>query len=340
MAQPAERIAPPALNTAKEVYDRGATEQFRNVLRLFFNRLVALVNYLIDRDVVAFHSDSAGEVAALTSKPTPIQADVLFIEDSEDAWAKKQITVGDLMRDFYLEVAKGNVVGHTSVNKFGENFTVTADTYEDIWDGGGSYLYPTTATITHVSQATDQVGTDGGATIEVQGLDVNWVSVTQNVDLDATNTTTEVALTTALLRVYRMRVLEDITLAADISAVASGGATTYATILAGNNQTLMALFSVPAGKTAYMSKYYASVTPAASKVPAGASIRVWAADRASGYEFQLKHSIGIQASAAGVEHMFLPHQAFTEKTDIRINAAPLTNAGQISAGFDLILVDN
>ena len=43
-----ERIAPPSLNLAGEEYDRGATEQFRNVLRLFFTRLTAIVNQNID----------------------------------------------------------------------------------------------------------------------------------------------------------------------------------------------------------------------------------------------------------------------------------------------------
>ena len=242
--------------------------------------------------------------------------------------------------DLMLEIAKGNVTGHSSINKFGENNDVAGDTYEDIWDGGGNYPYPTTATITHISQATDQVGTDGGATIEVQGLDTNWALVVQTADLDGTDTTTEVALGTALIRVFRMKVLENIILAADVSAVASGGATTYATILAGNNQTLMALYTVPAGKSAYMTKYYASFTKSAVRDPAGVGIRLWAADRANSYEFQLKHSIGIQVGSTALEHSFAPYQKFTEKTDIRINAIPLTNAGNISAGFDLILVDN
>ena len=42
------RAAPPSLNLAKDLYDRGETEQFRNVLRLFFTRLTAIVNQNID----------------------------------------------------------------------------------------------------------------------------------------------------------------------------------------------------------------------------------------------------------------------------------------------------
>ena len=43
-----QRSAPPSLNLAEEEYNRGATEQFRNVLRLFFTRLTAIVNQNID----------------------------------------------------------------------------------------------------------------------------------------------------------------------------------------------------------------------------------------------------------------------------------------------------
>jgi hypothetical protein len=334
-----DRIAAPALPKAEGEYKLLSQEHMTNILRIFFNRLVDTANSLISRNSVAFHSDIPGEIEELDNKPVPANADVLLIEDSEDSWAKKEIKIGDLMSDFYLEVAKGNVVGHSSINKFGENFLVTADTEEDIWDGGGDYTYPTTADCTHIHQSVDQVALRGGA-VEVQGLDINWALVTQTALLDATLTSTLVALTTPLLRVFRMKVQEDVVANSDIHLTNAGDTIEYAYMLAGNNQTLMALFTVPAGKTAYMTKYYASLTLTVAKDALGCNIRLWAAHRALSHEFQLKHSIGIQAGAAGVEHMFMPYQSFAEKTDIRISGTPNANDGQISAGFDLIVVDN
>ena len=46
-----EKIAPPSLPLAGDVYERTGTEQFRNVLRLFFNRLIPLINQNIDNIV-------------------------------------------------------------------------------------------------------------------------------------------------------------------------------------------------------------------------------------------------------------------------------------------------
>jgi len=129
-------------------------------------------------------------------------------------------------RDFALEVAKGNIAGHTGVNKFGENPDITLDTTEDIWDNGGTYTFPTTVDITHLAQLVDQVAMRGG-TIEVQGLDTNWDLTTQTKDLDATDTTTIVALTTALRRCFRLKVLEDVVTDQDIVARNVGGGTIY-----------------------------------------------------------------------------------------------------------------
>mgnify|MGYP001016161993 CR=1 FL=1 len=57
----------------------------------------------------------------------------------------------------------------------------------------------------------------------------------------------------------------------------------------------MAIYTVPAGKTAYMTKYYASIVgdpgpPARS--PDYSIFRLYVADRANSYAPQLKHAVG------------------------------------------------
>ena len=118
------------------------------------------------------------------------------------------------------------------------------------------------------------------------------------------------------------------------------GGTTYATIQAGNNQTLMAIYMVPASKTAYMTNYYCDFIEATGKDPKSVAFTLWAADRANSYEFQVKHKKGIAKTAPGFQHMFLPYAKFTEKTGIKIRALPDDKETLVHAGFDLILVDN
>ena len=243
--------------------------------------------------------------------------------------------------DSFQEIPAGRIRGHSAVNKFGENSNIAQDTQEDIWDGGGDYVFPTTASITHLRSAVNSAITRN-VVCEVQGLDTNYALVVQNVTTDVTNSTTEVALGTALRRVFRIKILDANVMDEDIWVGATGvsAATAKAIVMEGNNQTLMAIYTVPAGKTAYMTNFYASVTEATGKEPKGANIRLWAADRNNGYAFQLKHSVGIQKGASGVEHKYMPYNKFTEKTDIKISGNPFNEAGWISAGFDLILVDN
>lgn len=54
------------------------------------------MGWLLDSDVDAIHDNVAGEIAALTEKETPADADLLIIEDSEDSNAKKKVQVGNL----------------------------------------------------------------------------------------------------------------------------------------------------------------------------------------------------------------------------------------------------
>lgn len=244
--------------------------------------------------------------------------------------------------DLSLEIAAGNVTGRASINKFGENLTITKNTTEDIWDGGGTYSFPSTADITHISQAVDQVAMRA-AVIEVQGLDTNWAQVTQTKALDGSNTTTAVALNTALRRVFRMRVLANVVGAQDISAKNVGGGTVYATIQTGNNQTLMAIYTVPAGKTAFMTNYFGDQIPdnAGIQDPNRVEYKIWAADRDNGYEFQLTHSKATTAAKSEFQHFFNPYLQFAQKTDIKMTGTPSSDKdGHVHAGFDLILLDD
>ena len=47
-------------------------------------------------DLPVIHTATAGEIAAVTAKATPVSGDFLLIEDSEASNAKKRITIGDL----------------------------------------------------------------------------------------------------------------------------------------------------------------------------------------------------------------------------------------------------
>jgi hypothetical protein len=61
--------------------------------------------YLEGTDAAAIHDNVAGEIAAITSKASPVAADLLLIEDSAALNAKRRATVGS------LPVAQAQVAG-------------------------------------------------------------------------------------------------------------------------------------------------------------------------------------------------------------------------------------
>jgi len=250
-----------------------------------------------------------------------------------------------------LMIPAGMFRTYSSVNKFGRSTNVDANTPTDIWDGscissGATELWvpPTVARVHDItSSAAADDGTlpsTGANRVEIQGLDSNWNKITETVILEGTD---DVATSNSYLRIFRMKVSmvgsggEN---AGDITATAQTDGTITAAIVAGNNQTLMAVYTVPAGKTAYMVQYYSSMnrrSPSSSSVDIRVLVKPDASVSTS--PFQLKHILGMFIDGASyILHSFYPFMRIGEKSDIVMRATDCTdNNTDVSAGFDLIL---
>ena len=245
-----------------------------------------------------------------------------------------------LVDDAFL-IAHGVYSRLSTINKFGRNTAVASGATEEIWDGSYVYPFPAGATITHIRAAADSA-TTRSVVVEVQGLDANWEVVTQNVTTDGTNSTTEVALTTALRRVFRMKVLDGSVMDQNIwlgDSDMSGATDTEAVIIAGKNQTQMAIYTVPANHTAYVTNYYAREHPVSGNTATSLNIELWATDNTNGYAKQLKHSMGLD-NGTGAQHFFNPYLRFPEKTDIYLTVTTVGGGSDMSGGFDIILYEN
>jgi len=250
-----------------------------------------------------------------------------------------------------LAIAQGNVSKASFIHKFGN-----APDWDDgdgtvaIWDGANdgtiaqyTYQYSTSANITQIS-STDAADT---MNIEIQGLSSSYEITTLTTSL---NGQTPVTLSTSFLRVFRMKNVGSTDIAGNVYATTS--TTTFtnglpdassdvrAMITNGNNQTLMALYTIPAGKTGYMRSWF-SATSGANK-NTNYIIDLFA--RPDGQVFQLKHKSAISDNANSyIQHQYTEPEVFNEKTDIELRAtitdSPIT-AASVSGGFDIVLVDN
>jgi len=219
-----------------------------------------------------------------------------------------------------IPIAGGEVTGYSHINKFGFNSAVGTG-FEVVTDTGGTQSYPSSATVATITSSSG--ATDSGVEIEVQGLDSNYNQITETVTLDASGTKDTVA---QFIRVFRM--------IANTSHVGNISVTVDSIVIdtmpAGAGQTLMAIYTVPAGKTAYLLKFQGNV-----EKDTGTIFRILA--RPFGGAFNVKGQYGTFGSAVTFD--FPVPLVFTEKTDIetQVKAQGTTGAGAI---FDLILVDN
>lgn len=231
-----------------------------------------------------------------------------------------------------LAIARGDVSGSSFISKFGQNENIGTGAYEDIWDVGGLYTWPAdgTAPITHI----DSDNAADTEPIEVQGLDINGAQVTQTKTLTGT---TPVALDTPLWRVFRLKNTGTSNTAGNVQAINAGDTVIYAQIQGDNNQTLMALYTIPAGITGYL-------------VMGGASLvgltRSYSLDgrfymRPFGGIFQLKHTFGVSSDGTSTfQHEYKIPLPIAEKTDLRVSAISSALGGVLNVTFDIVLEDN
>jgi hypothetical protein len=234
--------------------------------------------------------------------------------------------VGDY--PYFIQVSRGLVDGHKRLFKFGHNPEIQ-NISETIWDAGGVYVYPSSAVAMTVTSGAG--ATDNGVAITVQGLDSNYNEVSEEVTLASTGTATT---TQTFLRVYRAFVSGSQAVTAN-TTIANGG-TTYAQINTGENQTLMAVWTVPAGYTAYLlDTKITAFTEQNNKI---ATINVIA--RRENGVFRTADKFDVFAAAVTQDYKCpIP---FPEKTDIEVRAiATSSNADlRVAAGLDIIYIAN
>jgi len=230
-----------------------------------------------------------------------------------------------------IEIARGNVTGYSRVNKFGQNAALNSSTYEDLWDGGGTYTYPTdgTAPITHIDSSSASDTED----IEVQGLDINGTLTVQTITLTGT---TIAALTTPLWRCFRLKNVGSVDLVGTAQAVNAADTVIYAQIAIGNNQTLMALYTIPLGKTGALIRMQVSMDGTNRAVAASGRIRA----RAYGGVFQLKSTFGADSDGGSHTEEYPYPDTFAALTDIRADAIGSTNTISINCRFTILLIDD
>lgn len=220
-----------------------------------------------------------------------------------------------------LGIKKGFYEKLSGIDKFGYLPTATT-AYKTVWDGDNVYTYPSSALTMTV--ASDETG-DDGITIFIQGVDANYNEISETVTLDSSDSAGAVQTTQQFLRVYRAYNTSNTDLIGDVTV--SNGGTVYAKIFATSQQTLMAVYTIPAGYRGFLVTGNISVEKNQPVVA----------------QLMIRRFGGVLRSAGVVSTFGVPFQrtwtlppVLDEKTDIEIRAKAGATTS-IAAGFEIVL---
>ena len=230
---------------------------------------------------------------------------------------------------FELQVVRNQVLDHKSVFKFGYNPDVDG-TEETVWDVGGIYAYPSSAVVMTITTDAGTAADDNGVKVIVEGLDSDYNEVSQEVTLAGAGTATT---TQTFFRVFRSYVSGSQAPTGNLNI--TNGGTTYARITVGENQTLMAMWTIPAGYTGFLDH----VNIATGTTNANQYITAQIVQRQLGGVFRvmMKQTLG----SGGVADFLIRYPiSVPEKTDVEVRAVSSGSNNLISANFSMVYIKN
>jgi hypothetical protein len=252
------------------------------------------------------------------------------------------ITRQGAFEPFGLQVARGQIQGHSAKIIFGYNPDV--DTSEEsIWPDGGTVPHPTVASVLKISSTStdddgDPVGT-GARTVYIEGLDGSYNTVSETVTL---NGQTEVNTTNSYLYVNAFYVATVGSGGANAGTIYAGTGTVtggvpaviYDLIATGYNNRTTAHYCVPAGYTGYMVKGIITTGQASG------STSVTAYLKQHGPDGIIRVGAVSTLNNGSVSYNFDPPYIIPEKNCVGATAIGSAANNSASAFFNIVLIKN
>lgn len=223
-----------------------------------------------------------------------------------------------------LRIAKGLVQGAYSVNKFGYNPAIPSNAFETVWDGSNLYTYISTANTATVTSS--NTAADNGGTVKVSGLDADYNLADEILTIGGA------AGVINFYRVFRVELLTSTTTDTNSGTLTVTVDSTAAAIVSPERgQTLMALYTIPAGKKGYLIQL-----DVGSQKDAEHEVVLVVRNGVTGNVWQTKEFISIRGGF-NEKNFQLPLE-INEKHDIEVRAKS-SSTSAVSAGFEMIVVD-
>jgi len=249
-----------------------------------------------------------------------------------------------------LDLARGVVADHFVVHKYGR--AIVDNTPRALWtpnDGTGGAIDVTWLTTPDNiriaaggNAADDQDGGAGALQINTMGLDTNFNLINEDLipeGADASNASTNI-----FSRIYRSYVnsvgtYHGTNVGKMVIETDAGSPVTMAQIDAGKGQTQMAVYTVPAGWTAFLTYLHIHVDTNTT-----ADIKMLSYENADDVSSPFSGGVRVRVHLVGLSgdnHMKIKsHIKFNEKTDIWLTGSVGASTSDVTAEFELIVVKN
>ena len=265
----------------------------------------------------------------------------------DNKWVTKNHPIGSpeldalidlsIPKDYYSEVSKGNIAGHSIAIIQGENLNVDVAAKANLWCVGGRLVYPAAGEQLEVfsASANDTIaGGTGAQAVAIRYLDTDFIEQTEVVLLSGVTP----ALTVAT-NIYRLQALSTALTGSsgfnegDITVQVAGGGDPRACMMAEENNSLHGFYTVPAGKTAFIT--YGN---AACKKADEAVVDFYLTNGEDGI-FRRNKFADLYANTVYTQPIY-PLGAIIEKSDIQFLAQSFNVNNEVSAFLQILLIDN
>lgn len=269
-------------------------------------------------------SSAAADAGTLLSSGTLTAGTATSATDTGATFVSDGVAVGDLFLDD-TDVEIGVITGVT------ETVLTMADSMHHPGDGrpsrdntaGDSYRVVTDAST-------------GGTIAWIEGLDGDKLFQEEFVIL---NGTSNVATASAYLRQFRCRIWgagSTTDTAGVISSTAQTDGTITLQVLAGHNQTLQAIYTVPDNQTGYLIQWWGSLSKKQTTI-SNIRLRVGQLDSFN-YITQTRELISVGDSS--FDYIYPAPIPIPGGSDVWVEADASADNTGVTAGFEILLVDN
>lgn len=236
--------------------------------------------------------------------------------------------------DYFLSIAQGKVEGTGFIHKFGHNPDIDVSTSpEDLWTVGGVYVFPNDDGSTQIEILSSNAADT--EPIFIQGLDENFAE--QEVEITLSGTTV-VAIPGNWTRVFRAWNNGSNNLLGDVDIRDVSNSPIYAQIRSEEQQTSMAIYTIPECKIGYLEKYSATVNSNGGQN--SMNIDLFLQIREFNKVFREREHRGMRNTGSSTFELdYTVPIVLPPRTDIKLQATTTTNNADIAGCFDIILVD-